>query len=444
MAPSAEPLLQSDGADPTQKRYPEYLRPKYYVLYAVAMIDFGGAFMVAPLLPRIASVVGATKLQIALMGTIWAVGMVVGLPISGGLSDYISRKVLMVVCAFVLGVAYFVMAFTTDIRVMLVCRFFHGVFSATVGMVITTIQIMTPIEERPGMLQFVYSLAGICLVLGPGIGGFLAIFGFTTALVTTGLCCVLNGLLLIILVPRIDPKDSPEAAASKKAAVESGGSSDPMRAAWDTLKGDPILFLIMLASFMSNLCVAMVIFLPVIMHDVFGWEPYVYGLNASLSGLLLSVYQVFLAPFTSHWRLATLSNVGGLMRIMFIAVCAAYGWDAGFFGNSSIPFWLYLSALTISNSMIEGGLGTMVANSVPEHCMGTINGLLWTCKVSGDIFGPILAQHIYSRATPFRPFVGQAVVSFIAIAFTWEPRGARSKRLEIEKKTPLLSVSEKN
>ncbi len=151
-------------------------------IFVTVLVDVVGFGIVIPVLPKLIMVLGhvgigdAARLGGYLMFAYSAMQFVCG-PVLGGLSDRFGRRPILLASLAAFGLDYALMGFAPTLAWLFAGRIIAGIAGASFNSAYAYIADITPPERRTqdfGLLGFAF---GVGFIIGPAIGGLLAVYG---------------------------------------------------------------------------------------------------------------------------------------------------------------------------------------------------------------------------------------------------------------------------
>ena len=164
-------------------------------------IDLVAYSVAVPVLPDLATRLGASPTRIGLLFASFGVTlMAVSIPM-GGISDRIGRKGPMVAGLLTLSLATFLFAFARDLPWLFAARLVQGAADAVTWVVgFALIADLYGPAERGRVMGLVMAGTSFGLTIGPSLGGWLyEIGGITLPFVVVAVAAALNGLAFLLL-----------------------------------------------------------------------------------------------------------------------------------------------------------------------------------------------------------------------------------------------------
>lgn len=191
-------------------------RREQFVLFGTLFQVLLGFGIVIPILPYFARELGANSVQMGLLVTVWAGAQFLFSPLWGSLSDRVGRRPVLLVGLAGYAFTFGVIAFATNIWVIMVARFLGGVLSAaTIPTAQAYVADTSTGEERAGRMAAMGAAMNLGFICGPAAGGVLAWFGLDyqgAFLVAMGLA-LLNWVVAFFTLP--EPEHRRVGAAKK-------------------------------------------------------------------------------------------------------------------------------------------------------------------------------------------------------------------------------------
>lgn len=138
----------------------------------VVMLGFG---LIIPILPFYIDAMGASGTDLGLLMATFALMQLIFAPIWGSLSDHIGRKPVLMIGIFGNALSQLLLGLSTQLWMLFAARALAGVLSsATLPTAMAFVGDSTSDEDRGGGMGIMGAAMGLGMVLGPGLGGWLA------------------------------------------------------------------------------------------------------------------------------------------------------------------------------------------------------------------------------------------------------------------------------
>lgn len=151
-----------------------------FILVTVAL-DMLGLGIIIPVWPTLVKSFTGTNdatavLAIGAMSVVWAIGQFFAAPILGVLSDRFGRRPVILASNIGTALDYVIMALAPALSWLYIGRALSGIMSASVPTASAYIADVTPPEKRAGAYGLIGAAFGFGFVVGPALGGWLAIY----------------------------------------------------------------------------------------------------------------------------------------------------------------------------------------------------------------------------------------------------------------------------
>jgi DHA1 family multidrug resistance protein-like MFS transporter len=370
----------------------------------VVMMGFG---MVIPIFPFYVEHFGASGSELGLLMASYATMQFFFAPLWGRLSDRFGRKPILLVGVLGNALTQLFFGLATALWMLFAARILAGILSsATLPTAMAYIGDSTSDEDRGGGMGVIGAAMGVGMVLGPGLGGWLAAGSLSTPFfLAAGL-----SLLALILIYALLPESLPE-GQRVEASAEHGSR-------WQELTGalfGPIGFLLVLAFLLSfGLTNFESIFGLYSLHR-FDYGPQRVGVLLAVIGIVSAVVQgVLTGPLTRRWgevvliRLSLLGSAVGFVLMVLAYDLLTVLLTIGFFVSSNAMLRPAVSSLTSRRATVGQGVAMGLNNSFMSL---------------GRIAGPIWAGFLFDVDIHY-PYISGGVVMLLgfALCLVWLPR----------------------
>jgi MFS transporter, DHA1 family, tetracycline resistance protein len=146
-------------------------------LFLTVFLDVAGFGMILPLLPFYAQHYGADAFQIGALFACYSLAQALCAPLLGRLSDRFGRRPVLLASLLGQVAALLLLAGARSFTALFVARTLSGVAAANFSIAQAYVADTTPPGERARGLGFIGAALGLGFVLGPGLGGALALLG---------------------------------------------------------------------------------------------------------------------------------------------------------------------------------------------------------------------------------------------------------------------------
>lgn len=338
----------------------------------VVMIGFG---LVIPIMPFYVEYFGVGGTGLGFMMALFSIMQFIFSPFWGSLSDRYGRKKIMLIGAFGNALSLIFMGLAPNYWLLLAARALGGILSsATMPTAMAYISDSTDVRGRGGGMGLIGAAMGIGMVIGPGLGGWLAGDSLSTPFFLAGAL----SLLAMVLIWFILPESLSEAQCAQEKVVMRGPQFGVL---WQALRG-PVGFLMFLA-FLVNFALAN-------FESVFGlyadarynYGPQEVGSILMVIGIVSSAVQMGLTGpatrrFGEEWviKVSLIASALGFGLMSLAESAAVILLTVGFFVFSNAM--LRPAIMSLTSKLAKGGQGAALGMNNSFQSLGRVAGPLW-------------------------------------------------------------------
>jgi DHA1 family multidrug resistance protein-like MFS transporter len=357
----------------------------------VVMLGFG---LVIPLMPFYIDKLGASGKQLGLLTATYSVMQFIFAPIWGGISDRIGRKPVLMIGILGNGLFLLLFGLATELWMLFLARSLAGVLSsATFPSTMAFISDSTSERDRGGGMGKLGAAMGLGVILGPGLGGWLAGISLATPFfVATGLS-LLSLLLIAVLLPESLPPTARQPERWKMQAVRLGRLRHALLS--------PIGVLLFMAFLLSFGMTSYEGIFGLYALQKFDYGPQQVGTILVVTGIVSAAAQGLLTgPLTRRWgeavviRASLLATSAGFL-IMLLA--------------SSFPSVLLTTGFFILAVALLRPAVTALLSKQTTGGQGAAMGLANSFSSLGRMIGPVWAGFLFDVNYHY-PFVSGALI----------------------------------
>jgi len=347
----------------------------------------------------------------------WPAGLIVGgllastfvtqlivSPRWGSASDHKGRKMIVVVCTFLSAAAMLTYGLAGSLWLLLLSRIMSGFGAANVAVAQAYISDMYEPAERTAALGRIGAAISTGLVIGPPIGGFLAVSGGNLLIgMVAGGASFCGAVWMLVALPNSPPKE--DRHPGKAPVID-------LRLLKDTPKLRPLVLIAVVAWF--SLATLEGTFARLISH-LFKYDQREFGILFGYESVLGIVVQgVLLAWIVSKVRSTRLLRSAYLTQ----GVGLALNPFAGLLAPAVAPFALLVVASTlyaIGSSISNPTVNSLCSRLTPDSRQGELFGLLQGARSIGFVAGPLVGGCLFDWI-PGAPYLLAGAVC-VAAAF---------------------------
>lgn len=380
------------------------------VLWLVVFISLAGFGITTIPFPLVAESMGASDFWKTFGGAgVFSLFQFIATPIWGRCSDAYGRKPILLFSLIGSVVAYFWLAYATDLISLLLSRAFGGVMSGNLGAAFAYASDVTDPKDRAKGLGIIASAFAVGFAVGPLIGGILGTIGGGAPNlhwpgIVSALLAVIASLGTIFFLPESLP-----VALRKPFSLKAEASSGPKSSPLLSLFSKPLLVGLLVASLLVSIGGgALQSVFQFWGRDLFNFTLKDLGLQFMLLAVLSAVGQAgLIGPLTKRFgeKPVALAAVIGVTFSLVIFAVAQQAWLA----------WFAMGLFGVSNGLFFPAASSLVSFQAAPNSRGMILGLYNASGSAGRIIGPALSGPIYFSFGPGVPFALAAVLSAFAV-----------------------------
>jgi DHA1 family multidrug resistance protein-like MFS transporter len=194
-------------------------RKKMLVLMVNMFIAVGSFGIIIPILPAYLESIGEGGMAAGLMIAIFAGSQLVMSPVAGKWADQYGRRIMIILGLAGLTLSMFVFYGFDSVWMLYLSRVIGGVGAALlIPALFAYVADITTMEQRAKGNSYISAAMSLGIVIGPGIGGFLADFGLKMPLLVSALISLLATVFSILVL-----KESKRYASSDASRYRSHG-----------------------------------------------------------------------------------------------------------------------------------------------------------------------------------------------------------------------------
>jgi MFS family permease len=388
------------------------------LIWAGAFMDIFAFTILNPFLPRFYLDLGAPLAQIGLLLAVSAfIGFFSGI-LWGKLSDRYGRKPILLICRLGALAGYLILAFSTNITMVVISRVVDGIFSRSILVSLTAVGDIVKEEKRSAEMSKVgipWIAGGL---VGPAIGGLLSSRG----LLGIGLACA--GLSsLTFLNTFLTFKETHPIIGQSLADRTPNQTSTARTSSFGLLrKHNPrVLLSLNFFAFLSH--IIFITTMTLYLTKRFGLTVGQIGGLFTVTGSINLAIRLLVFPHV-------LRRFGDrkTFRIGLLAFMAAFA--LLFFNPSMIGFVLVIALISFGATCSVDVMHGIMSRSVQRHEQGQMMGLNAMIESASFVIAPIIGGYLLSLDYPgFYP-MSAMLISLIALALSQIPLKPIPKKME--------------
>lgn len=372
----------------------------------VVMLGYG---LVIPIFPFYIEELGAGGSELGLLvATSSLLEFLLG-PMWGSVSDRAGRRPVLMIGMLGYALSAFLMGLSTQLWMLFVSRALSGILSsATMATALAYVSDTTSEEDRGGGMGTLGAATALGVILGPGLGGWLAGDSLSTPFFIAAGMSFLSLLLIFFLLPESLPVESRR--RDKVKTVQLGEL-------WGALFSPIGVLLFMVALFSFALTNFEAVF-GLYALEKFSYGPERVGTILMVVAIVSTVGKATLTgPATKHWGEAWVIKVSALLgSVGFLVLLAA---------NTYPTILLATGFFILSKTLLRPAAFSLISKRASAG-QGAAMGLSSSFMSLGRIVGPIWAGFIFDVNVNY-PYLSGAAIMFVGflISLAWVSQGVR-------------------
>jgi len=373
------------------------------IIFFTVFLYLVGFGILIPIIPILSRDFGATAVQTGLLMSVYSFMQFVFAPFWGKLSDRMGRRPILLFCLVGEAFSYLLFAWADTLEWLFVARILAGFFGASISTASAYISDITPPNERSKGMALIGAAFGLGFVVGPALGGALALWGQTISTAPhfessfcalwVGALCLLNFLFGLKYL---------------KESLTEKNKNPHKKKRFQLLKhyfSQKVMGAMMSVYFLSSLAMAgMEATLILFMGEKFGWQLKEVSFGFAYIGVITVLSQgVLVRRLIPIWGERKTLRIGlacfaiGLLGIAFAPSVAWMGVTMTFlaFGTS------------FSNPATLGSISLLA----PTEEQGVTMGVAQSLASLGRIIGPAIGGFIYQKVSIQSPFVVSGILA---------------------------------
>ncbi|WP_313802673.1 MFS transporter [Cytobacillus sp.] len=396
-------------------------RKKLTILMINMFIAIGSFGIIIPILPAYLESINQGGTAAGLMIAIFAGAQLIFSPIAGKWTDQYGRRKMIIYGLIGLTASMFVFYGTNSIWWLYISRFIGGVGAALlIPAIFAYVADITTMEQRAKGNSFVSAAMSLGIVIGPGVGGFLADFGLKMPFLISALVSLVAVIFSVIVLKESKPDQSSEAM------VHIPEDESMARKMVRSVKM-PYFIPLIITLVMSFGLMAYESVLGLFVDNQFGASPQDIAIMVTSTGIISVIVQLFIVE-----RIVRRFGERSVLT-MFIGV-ATFGFLLSLFASSYVLFFGITLLIFLATSILRPVLNTLISKLAGNE-QGFAMGMNNAYMSIGNVLGPTLAGLLYDVKIIY-PFVLGLILLVITLVTTivWQKRALNNKfKVKMEK-----------
>ncbi|MGE6895158.1 MFS transporter [Priestia flexa] len=391
-------------------------RKKIIILMINMFIAVGSFGIIIPILPAYLQSINQGGTAAGLMIAIFAGAQLIFSPIAGKWSDQYGRRKMIIYGLAGLTLSMFIFYAVNSIWLLYASRVIGGVGAALlIPAIFAYVADITTMGQRAKGNSLVSAAMSLGIVIGPGIGGFLADFGLKIPFLVSALVSLVAVLFSMMLLENSETEE----ATAARAAIQDNESMVSKLARSVKM---PYFIPLVITLVMSFGLMAYESVLGLFLDKQYGATPQQIALMVTATGIVSVIVQLFLVD-----RIVRTFGEVAVLNI-FIGV-AALGFLLSLFTRSYSLFFVISLIIFLATSILRPVLNTLISKMAGNE-QGFAMGMNNAYMSIGNVLGPTLAGVLFDVQIMY-PFVLGLVLLLVTLGITivWQKRTLKHSAL---------------
>lgn len=367
----------------------------------IAVASFG---IVIPILPSYLVSIDQGGMAAGLMIAIFAASQFVFSPIAGKWADQYGRRKMIIYGLFGLTISMFVFYASDSIWILYFSRVIGGVGAAMlIPAIFAYIADITTFDQRAKGTSMVSAAMSLGIVVGPGIGGFLADYTLKLPFLVSALVSLGAAVFSVIWLKEHDATDANPSLAAKLTDEESMltkiGRSTKM----------PYFIPLIITLVMSFGLLAYESVVGLYLDNQFNSTAKDIAVMITATGVVSVIVQLFVVD-------RIVRRYGEVAILVAFLGVAAFGFLLSLFAGSYAMFFAVSLVIFLATSILRPVLNTLISKMADGE-VGFAMGMNNAYMSIGNVIGPLLAGVLYDINIVY-PFILGLIMLVITLWIT--------------------------
>ena len=381
-------------------------KKKMLILMINMFIAIGSFGIIIPILPAYLLSIGEAGTAAGLMIAIFAGAQLIMSPFAGKWADKYGRRIMIIAGLSVLALSMFIFYISDSITVLYLSRVIGGIGAALlIPAIFAYVADITTMDQRAKGNSYISASMSLGIVIGPGIGGFLADFGLKMPLLISAIVGVVAVIFSVVML-----KES----LTTKAEVPDV-KPDPMVKEIVQSFSRPYFIPLVITLVMSFGLMAYESVLGLFVDNEFGATPKDIAILVTSTGLISVIIQLFAVD----WVVRRFGERAVLT--IFLGIAAA-GFLLCIIAPSYVLFFGVTMIIFLSTSILRPVLTTLISKLAGQE-QGFAMGMNNAYMSIGNVLGPLLAGLLYDVHILY-PFILGLIVLVITMFVSMKWKGS--------------------
>ncbi|MGB5946564.1 MFS transporter [Paenisporosarcina sp.] len=382
-------------------------KKKIIVLMINMFIAIGSFGIIIPILPAYLVSIGEGGMAAGLMIAIFAGAQFVMSPIAGKWADQVGRRKMIIAGLSGLTISMFVFYLSDSIWVLYLSRVIGGIGAALlIPAIFAYVADITTMDQRAKGNSYISAAMSLGIVIGPGIGGFLADYDLKLPLLVSAMVSLVSVVFSVIVL-----KESREVTPETVGPLK----QEPMLKKLAQSVHKPYFIPLIITLVMSFGLMAYESVLGLFVDNQFQATPKQIAVMITSTGIVSVVMQLLVVE-----RLVRRFGEGIILNV-FIAVTAVC-FFLSLFASTYVLFFMITLVVFLSTSILRPVLNTLISKLAGNE-QGFAMGMNNAYMSIGNVIGPLLAGILYDVNILYPFVLGFVVLGItIMVSVKWQKK----------------------
>ncbi|MDH2363497.1 multidrug efflux MFS transporter NorA [Priestia megaterium] len=391
-------------------------RSTLYLLLINIFIVFLGIGLVIPVLPSIMNELNISGTTVGYLTAIFSLTQLIISPFAGKSADKFGRKIMIVIGLFIFSVSELLFGMGKTIELLFISRILGGVSGACIMPAVTAfIADITTLETRPKMLGYMSAAITTGLIIGPGVGGFLAEIGTRVPFYSASILGFIAATLSVMLLK--EPA-SPQEEIEAEGPIQKSGLKKIFM---------PMFFIAFIVIFVSTFgLTAFESFFSLYVDHKFAFSPLDIAISITGGAIIGAIFQVVLfeplVKYMGEINVIRWSLVLSAILVFTMTLVNSY-WTV-----MTVTFIVFIGADLIRPAV------TTYLSRIAGNEQGFVGGMNSFFTSLANVFSPILGGILFDIDINY-PYYFSTVVIIIGLAVTMLWKKPKIEELNLSKKS---------
>ncbi len=368
------------------------------IIYLTIFVDMTGFGIVIPLLPFYVATFQAGSTALGILVTSFALMQFISSPILGRLSDKFGRRPVILFSILTSVISFIIFTFSNSYWMLLISRIIAGL-ATEVSVAQAYISDITTLKDRTKAMGRIGAANGAGMIIGPAVGGFLGIYGFSIPGIVATALAIINLVLAIFFLPETKiPQEWKESAQ-----IKVGRLNNLINAI-----SKPQMPLILTISFLMSLAFSSFpVVVPLLAMNFFKISSSDLSIFFVYAGLVQIIFQAFLIDrISKKVEDKKVIPIGSSLMALGIFTMAL---------SPNFAIFVLVATLMVSGaSLLGAAVPSFISKRINPNEIGTVLGVSQSIMSFAMILGPTISGFVYETAGDMIPFFLSSSLLLIA------------------------------